>query len=40
MRLETEMKKQQLGMLIRLKNVLTEEQQAKLRELRPKPQRP
>jgi len=40
MRLETEMKKLQLGMLIRLKNVLTPEQQDKLRELRPRPQRP
>jgi Spy/CpxP family protein refolding chaperone len=40
LRLETEMKKVQLGMLIRLKSLLTEEQQAKLRELRPKPQRP
>ncbi len=39
MRLETEMKKLQLGMLIRLKNLLTPEQQEKLRELRPKPQR-
>jgi hypothetical protein len=37
MKLETEMKKTHLAMLIRLKNLLTPEQQAKLRELQPKP---
>ena len=40
MKLETEKKKAHLAMLIRLKNLLTDEQQAKLRELEPRPQRP
>ncbi len=40
LRLETEKKKAHLEMLIRLKNLLTEEQQAKLRELQPRPPRP
>ena len=34
MRLETETKKMQLAMLVRIKNLLTEEQQAKLARLR------
>lgn len=36
MRLETEVKKTHLGMLIRLKNLLTPEQQEKLRDLQPR----
>ena len=37
MRIETEIKKTHLAMLIRLKNLLTQEQQTKLREMMPEP---
>ncbi len=37
MGVETEIKRQQVGLLIRIKNILTAEQQARLRELRQQP---
>jgi Spy/CpxP family protein refolding chaperone len=40
MRIETEIKKNHLAMLIRLKNLLGPEQQAKLREMMPQRSRP